>query len=211
QLSRSFDRPVLWQRNADRSRCRATSTPVAGTGGTGAICGRGRLRWGLGIRPFHTSLRRPKRALSRRVDVTGRPGVGDLAYPPRRPRLGHHLPTPVHPGRRSNHGRPSFEWSAGDWHGRRLVPARARGVGRPFSAYQGAGRAVGGGRSGDEVADDERPGELQGPPLSAGPRQLPPAPVAAAAPADLDWRRWRTANAADRRPPGRRLACLWLR
>src|SRR5437762_356516 len=210
QLSRDANRPVLWQRNADWSRRRTTSTPVARTDRTSAIRRKRRLRRGLGIRSFQAALRQSERALHGRLDAAGRAGGPDLPDPPWRAGLRGHLPAPVHPRGRGGHRRSHLQWPARDRYGGGLAPAGARGIGHPLSPDQGARRAFGRSRPGHAIADDDRPGELQGPALPARGRRLPPAPGAKAASANLDRRRRRAAHAPDRRSPGRCLACLRL-
>src|SRR5438094_9435803 len=77
QLSRDANRPVLWQRNADWSRRRATSTLVAGTGGRSAIRRAGWLGRGVGIRALQAAVCELELALRGSMDTAGGPVGGD--------------------------------------------------------------------------------------------------------------------------------------
>src|SRR5438477_13195958 len=97
-LNLGVDRSVLWQRNADRSRCRAAPTSLARTGGAGAIRGVRGIRRRLDLRPLHAAVWRPERTLPGSVDPAGEPGGAHLAAPPRGAGKRHHLPPPIGPG-----------------------------------------------------------------------------------------------------------------
>src|ERR1700693_2505005 len=97
RLNHAVNRPVLWQRNADWSRHRATSTPLAGVGGESPVRGVGGIRRRLGVRPLHAALRRPRWALLGGVDPTGWPGGGHLPDPPPRAGQPDHVTAPVAP------------------------------------------------------------------------------------------------------------------
>src|SRR5438132_11260351 len=210
-LNLHADRCVLWQRNADGSRCRAAPTPLARTGGRGAIRGVRGIRRRLDLRPLHAAVRRPEWSLPGGVDPTGRPGRNHLKGPPRGAGNRHHLPPPVDPGQRGDHRRPHLQRPTRARPGGRLASAGARGAGDSLPAPEGAGRATGGGRAGHPPADDEGPCHLQGTALPAGRGELSPETHPETAPAHLDRCQRRAADVADRRPSGRRLACLRLR
>src|SRR2546427_5323119 len=201
-LNLNADRCVLWQRNADWSRRRPASTPVARTGGKGAIRG---IRWvgrRRGFRPLHAAVRRPEWSLPGSLAPAGRPGRDPLADPRRGAGDRDHLPPPIDPGDRGDHRRPHLQWPARarPWGG--LAPAGARRAGDSLPAAEGASRAPGGGGAGHAPADDQGPCDLQGPALPAGRRELSSETRPETAPAHLDRRRRGPADVADRRPPG---------
>src|SRR3989441_8124035 len=210
-LNLDVDRCVLWQRNADWSRRCAAPTPMARTGGKGAVRGIGWIRRRLGFRPFHAALRRPKWSLRGGVDPAGRPRRDHLPDPPRGAGDRDHLPPPIDPGDRGHYRRPHLKRAARarPWGG--LAPAGTRRAGDSLPATEGACGTPGGRRTGHPPADDQGPRDLQRTALPACERELSPETDPETSPSHLDRRRRRAVDVADRRPPGRRLACLRLR